>query len=236
MLVRLALIALMAGCVALTLEARSFLGGLASAEALASEGKLSEAKAVLWEMSECASPSGTASVAPHGAETLQELKTTLVHVRSAADFANWGLAYRLVRAAVGCETAADTLQKDLNRVAVGLTEGSIPEALAILKSAVGCQEDPLARATDPLELTEVNIGKVRFAIATAIAFLRAGNDAGVQMLLTRQLGCDGEFVAERIRRFRQSEPLVERDVERNPASSFIENKKACWGLSPAYAP
>lgn len=198
-----------------------------SAEALAGEGKLSEAKAVLWEMSGCAGLSGAASVTPHGAATLQELKTTLVHVRSAADFANWGLAYRLVRAAVGCETAADTLQKDLDRVAVGLIEGSIPEAVAVLKSAVGCQGDALVRVNTP-DPTEINIGKVRFAVATAIAFLRAGNDDGAQAFLTKQLGCDGERVAERIRRFRQGQSSVEREADRNPASSFIKNKKASW--------
>ncbi len=235
MFIRFTLIALMMGGVASISEAGSFLGGLESAESLAGEGKLSEAKATLWEMSECASLADATSVTPHGAETLRELKTTLVYVRSAADFANWGLAYRLVRAAVGCETAADTLQKDLDRVSVGLVEGNIPEALAILKSTVGCQDDARLKATGPAESTEINVGKVRFAIATAIAFLRAGNDDGAKRFLTKQLGCDGDRVAERIRRYRQSQPSAKSEAERNPASSFIENKKACWGISPPFS-
>ena len=232
MLVRFALIAVMMSGVAPILEAESFWRDLESAESLAGEGRLYEARATLREMSECASPADATSVTPNGAETLQELKTTLVYVRSAADFANWDLAYRLVRSAIGCETAADTLQKDLNLVSVGLTEGNISEALAILRSTIGCQDAAFLIAERPLKSTEINIGKVRFAIATAIAFLRMGNDDGAKRFLTKQLGCDGERVSERIRRFRQSQPSVEREAERNPASSFIENKKASWGSSP----
>lgn len=235
MLIRFTLIALMMGGVASISEAGSFLGGLEAAESLAGEGRLSEAKATLWEMSECASLADATSVTPHGAETLQELKTTLVYVRSATDFANWGLAYRLVRAAVGCETAADSLQKDLDRVSVGLVEGNIPEALAILRNTIGCHDDAPLKAPSPLDSTEINTGKVRFAVATAIAFLRAGNDEGAKRFLTRQLGCDSERVAERIRRFRQSQPSAKRGAERNPASSFIENKKACLGILPPFA-
>ncbi len=232
MLIRFALIAVMTSGVASILEAESFLEGLESAESLTGEGRLSEAKATLWEMSECASLADAASVTPHGAETLDELKTALIYIRSATDSASWDLAYRLVRSAVGCETAADTLQEDLDRVSVGLMEGSIPEALAVLKSTVGCQDDALLIGPSASESTEINVGKVRFAIATAIAFLRMGNDDGVKRFLTKQLGCDGERVAERIRRFRQSRTSVEREAERNPASSYIENKKASWGPSP----